>query len=437
MEKAEDFKLIGGTMLKVGACQKEITPPLGTGLSGYVRKQRTARKVHDPLTANILWIEDRSTRLLFISVDVLMLEHSFCRRLKKRIAAHMDISEDSILLSATHTHSAPGVHFYRNGPDRNSYWESRLLKILFAGAGEARDNRRDALFGHGIGNVCIGTNRREHNGPLDTSLFIASFVAENKIPIAVLANYGCHPVVLDEKNNQISSDYIGYFREKLRARLEWDSPVGFFTGACGDVNPIQRGNFLIAEDYGRRLADMAYEVIGRLSYSSQMNTSHAVSIASLPFQAIPTINEAEREVMEATVELRQVEDSRDNEGEFRAKKAHLLWAEDIRTLVKKGQIGLTEEVELQSIRMGRALFINSPVEIFAETSRKLREKYTDYHIVPVGCANGYSGYLPASGSFKEGGYELEEAHKYTGYLPYSDESESVFLSAVSGLVPDL
>ncbi|MFC2158500.1 neutral/alkaline non-lysosomal ceramidase N-terminal domain-containing protein [Acidobacteriota bacterium] len=427
---------MGGTLLKVGACQKEITPPLGTELSGYVRKHRPAHKIHDPLTANFLWIEDRSTRLLFISVDVLMLEHSFCRRLKKRIASHMNIPEDSILLAATHTHSAPGVHFYRNGPDRNSYWESRLLKILFAGAAEAQDNRRDALFGHGTGNVRIGTNRRESDGPLDTSLFIASFVAENRIPIAVIANYGCHPVVLDEKNSQISSDYIGYFREKLRVRLEWDIPVCFFSGACGDVNPIQRGNFLIAEDYGRRLADMAYEVIGRSNYSTRMNISHAVTKMTLPFQEIPTLNEAEREVMEATVKLRQVEDKGDNEGEIRAKRAHLLWAEEIRALVKKGQISTAEEIEIQSFRMGRALFINSPVEIFAETSNKLREKFTDYHIVPVGCANGYFGYLPGSGSYEAGGYELEEAHKYTGYLPYSNESEGIFLSAVSEIVPD-
>ncbi len=52
----------------------------------------------------------------------------------------------------------------------------------------------------------------------------------------------------------------------------------------------------------------------------------------------------------------------------------------------------------------------------------------------IGYANGYSGYLPDKKSLEEGGYEVEEAFKYIGLLPFSANAEELFLEKALQLI---
>jgi hypothetical protein len=66
------------------------------------------------------------------------------------------------------------------------------------------------------------------------------------------------------------------------------------------------------------------------------------------------------------------------------------------------------EIELQGIRVGEAVFIAVPAEVFVEIGLQLKKRAPQKTFI-VGIANGYIGYMPTSESYGAGGYEVVSA----------------------------
>ncbi len=419
--------------LKVGASTIDITPPAGIDLSGYIRRTGPSTGVHDPLQANILWLDDGAECLLMISLDVLMMDEKYCSNVKTAISGELNILPDNIIVAAIHTHSAPGMHFFRNGARRDLHWESDVFQSLLKGVVPAVQNAKKASMGFGLGNTEIGVNRRQKKGPVDSRLPIVYFCGEDGNPIAAIAVYGCHPVVLNEQNRLISADYVGFFRKFLNEHFGSDFPVLFFTGAAGDVDPAERGNFSAAERCGRILADEAASCFQRMMDFSHVDIGVFSTSVQLSYDGIPSVQESKQRLRSAWKKY----DMAKNRGSFEQQKikgAFVLWAEEIYNMALNCDLPHFIEAQMQCVRIGPVLFLASPFELFATTSLALNKILMAQNICPVGYANGYAGYLPDSKSAKEEGYEVDEAYKYTGMLPLSSESEGIFLDAALKMV---
>ena len=105
--------------LRVGVSKKEITPPVGTALSGYIRRFGNSKGIHDPLWANIIWITNGENQVLFISLDVMNISQEFSSRAKAALTEETGIAKENILMAAIHTHSAPGIHIFRDDSKRD------------------------------------------------------------------------------------------------------------------------------------------------------------------------------------------------------------------------------------------------------------------------------------------------------------------------------
>ena len=89
-------------MLKAGAAQTNITPPLGAYLAGSL-KARHATEVHDELHAKALVLDDGATQLAFVICDVICIPREVCDAAKALIAeAHRDSGRTSA--DSGHTH---------------------------------------------------------------------------------------------------------------------------------------------------------------------------------------------------------------------------------------------------------------------------------------------------------------------------------------------
>jgi hypothetical protein len=55
-------------------------------------------------------------------------------------------------------------------------------------------------------------------------------------------------------------------------------------------------------------------------------------------------------------------------------------------------------------------------------------------LIMAGYANGYHGYLPDEKFAREGGYEVMEAYKYVGLLPYSPQAGQIFVKGVLDVI---
>jgi neutral ceramidase len=419
--------------LRVGVSKKEITPPVGTALSGYIRRFGNSKGIHDPLWANIIWITNGENQVLFISLDVMNISQEFSSRAKAALTEETGIAKENILMAAIHTHSAPGIHIFRDDSKRDKNWEERVLHTLVAGSDQARQRSKKALLGTETGQASIGCDRRKSGGGIDPYLTVAGFFDKGEKPFASIANYGCHPVVLAEDNLLISADYVGYFRSQLEKFLSSEVTTLFFTGAAGNVDPIERGSFQVAERLAEVLAIKARQVMGKMKLQSSAEIKTAQIRIEIPYGWIPSAEEAQdiyRENLFA--HLRALE--KGGKEEKKIQKAFLLWAEALREKARAGKLPHSLECDLQAVKVGEAVFLAFPFELFSALSLDLRSQSGIQYLFLLAYANGYHGYLADEKSVRDGGYETEEAFKYTGLQPFSAQGGNIFLKNALSLL---
>src|SRR5262245_47887880 len=98
--------------LRAGFARVDITPPPGAGLFGYGTGGARSRGHRMRLNARALVLEDPAgERLAFLLADLGAVSALLQRKVADRIQPRTGIGADRLLLSATHTHSAPG-HFF-------------------------------------------------------------------------------------------------------------------------------------------------------------------------------------------------------------------------------------------------------------------------------------------------------------------------------------
>ena len=94
--------------LRVGFSRANINPPMGIPISGYFIP-RFAEAILDDLELNVLALEYGEVRTLLISVDHCGIEQVLSRELRQGASEVTGIPVENIILSATHTHTAPVV----------------------------------------------------------------------------------------------------------------------------------------------------------------------------------------------------------------------------------------------------------------------------------------------------------------------------------------
>ncbi len=411
--------------LRIGAVRKEITPPLPAELVGYIRRFGKSTGIHDPLLANLLLVDNGAEKVLLISLDIVFLSSDFARRVKQAISEELSLNKKNILIAAIHTHSAPGIHLFRDERIRDKKWEDDVFQTLVKGAVEASQKTQAAYFGVGSGKSFIGKNRRKDEGPLDPNLPLVCFFDKKDHPLALIANYGCHPVVLDEKNLFITADYVFDFRNSVNKILSSDVITLFFTGASGDVDPVDRGSFSMAKRLGMELAAEALKIIDDMEAKPDIDIQTRETSLKIPYGWTPDIQETEEIRASTRQKYEEAVKKRDRVAQ-KIQKAFLLWADELREKAIKNELPGYLECELQCIRLGEAVLLAFPFELFSSISLSLRAQSGIQDLFMVGYANGYSGYLPDKKSMEEGGYEVEEAFKYIGLLPFAANAEELF-----------
>ncbi len=418
--------------MQAGAAVVEITPTPPVDLNGYILRFGKATGVHDPLHASCLYLECENGSLLLASLDLLSIDSETALKLKKKIASETGVPEENIVLAAIHTHSSVGGPFLRNVGKEDPEWKERFESKVMEGCIEAKEKAEPVQLRYYQAFSCVGVNSRRSERGIDPSAPFVTVKGQRGY-IAWLVNYGCHPVCLTEDNLLISADYVYYLREKIKASFSASFPVLFFTGGCGDVDPKLRGGFQAAERTGYALADELLLV--ERSYQGLEIRGSVKSLCrklELPYGWQPGIEEAEKAYQ---YHKKLYEEARTKE-ERKIQGAFLQWAQDLVQAVREGSLPSRLETEICLIKIGPFSMVVTPFEIFSSVSLKVRQILGPISFV-VGYANGYRGYLPDRPAFVEGGYEVEEWHKYGGILPLAPDAEERFLKLVQELAREV
>jgi neutral ceramidase len=445
---------------RAGAATSNITPRLGTSINGYFN-DRQARHIHDELHARCLVLDDGKTKLAIVVCDSCMIPREILDAAKRRIEEQYKLPASHVLISSTHTHTAPtSAPVFQSDPD--AQYVSLLVERIADGVGRAINNLAPAKIAWGVGrepnqvfnrrwkmkpgtippNPLGGTNDVvkmnppiespnliEPAGPTDPEVSILSVQSATGRPIALLANYSLHYVGTG-RDWEVSADYYGAFAERVAQLLgaeHLDPPfVALLSnGTSGDINNI---NFR-----KKRAAAAPYE---------QM---HAVAdaVATEARRVCGTLQYRDWVPLEAAETELKLGVRRPDGGEV-ARAETILAKANGKELTTPEQIYARETmllkdypeqvpVIIQALRIGDLGIAAIPCEVFAETGLAIKRDSPFKPTFTIELANGCSGYLPTPEQHKLGGYETWRAR--SSFL--ETEAAPKICSTLAGLFRDL
>lgn len=262
------FHYSGFAQLTAGVAQIDITPKIGTPMYGYgARGKNVSQGVHDPLFAGVLVLDDGSTKLAIVTMDMGQIKRENTESIKVMVREVTDI--EHVILVTSHTHSGAA-----------NPWSKELERKIADAIVEADRHRISARIGVGVGEVREGHNRRMicedgslvmfwenrdriPTSPVDYRLGVIR-IEGSKGTIATLVNFTCHPVVAGPGNLLISADYPGAMKRMVGNEI--GGQIMFLQGAGGNINPFwdktppDQGAFEQIEKMGRAIADEVVKV---------------------------------------------------------------------------------------------------------------------------------------------------------------------------------
>src|SRR5439155_4330128 len=255
-------------LFRAGAYAQDITPTkFPISVNGGMT-DRQAKSAHDRLHARCLVLDDGATKIAFAVCDSCMIPREVTDPAKALAAKLTSIPPERILISATHTHSAPTVGgVFQSDPDPD--YQKFLAEKIAEGIAAANRRLAPAKIGWAVGQDPTQVfNRRwkvqnadllanpfggvdqvrmnpprahkdlvEPAGPTDPDVSILSVQTAAGKPLALLANYSLHYV---GGFPELSADYFAVFAEKIGSLLDADKDfVGIMSnGTSGNINNV-------------------------------------------------------------------------------------------------------------------------------------------------------------------------------------------------------
>jgi hypothetical protein len=257
--------------LLAGTARVDMTPTGSPPLAGYGnRLGRPSSGIHDPVYARALALRAGDRTIVLVSLDLLAVTDDMVTAIEARIGRAVPVAGESLIVSATHTHSGFGAVARR-------VWESfaageydetlfRFLADRAAAAAIAAVHDlapAEVAWGEAMAPDRI-TNRMVRDGYTDAAVPFLAVRRPAGPPVALIVNFSAHATVLKADNALLSGDYPGAFARSLEER----GGVALFTaGAVADqtgVPPDARDRFVAMEWMGAELADRVQAARERL-----------------------------------------------------------------------------------------------------------------------------------------------------------------------------
>ncbi len=410
-------------MVSVGFSKISISPPIGAPLAGFAARQGVCEGIHDNLHARALVIENNGKAVAFVSLDVLAVSSEFVNRVRANIEKGTGIKKDAVMIASTHTHAGPVTvkAFYNPEDNLDSVYMDSLAGAIEKSVSKAWEANFAARIGIGRGRVeGIGVNRRSlDKKPIDEEIGIIKIADADGNTRAVLINYSCHPTVLGSNNLLATGDFPYFTIEKIEREIGDGGFAMFVNGAQGDISMghsselsaigiITPGRtFEHAAELGCKLADATLEVLPEISTSDALELGALSFPVNFPLKDLPEVEKAAEDLRKSDEELARISENGTPVEHLMSAKSNRLYASITHFYARETAV-LSDghlPVELQAIRVGDAVFLAVPAEVFVEIGLEIKRRAKHKTFI-VGIANGYIGYLPTQAAHAVGGYEV-------------------------------
>lgn len=391
--------------MKIGYAKVDITPDVGSSLAGYIG-ERISIGVHQPLYAKALVLKRWRKTYLWLSLDIIAVDHLFLVQLKQELKKHHFQFED-IEVFATHTHSGPcgtidsGALASVFGSPDTTYISKIARKSVHAVKEAMLDFARFKVRVAQRDLVSFAASRHRKDLTIPNTLTTILVSREKKKEDILLYHFACHPTILHNDNVEISSDFVGGI--ELGLQKQYPNAM-FLNGSCGNISTrftrevsnkeeVTRMSMLVVEQILTALQDA--ELIDVPNYKAY-HFSY-----DLKKKKMDTLEEAEARLAAAKEKLASAKLAAEEAQDLRLLESYVEGAQANYQLAKYDDGSTTQEIHLSIIKLGVYAVICIPAELF----HSLEENIAYEHCLVVNYANGYHAYIADEAAYEQQYYE--------------------------------
>ncbi|WP_422925260.1 neutral/alkaline non-lysosomal ceramidase N-terminal domain-containing protein [Singulisphaera sp. PoT] len=420
---------------RAGAYAADITPQkFPISMNGQMVDQR-AMSAFDKLHARCLVLDDGKAPIAFVVVDSCVVSRAIFDAAKERIQKSTGIRTDRMMMSATHTHTAPAVTgAFQTEPDKE--YVAFLTDKIVEGVERAYKQLEPAQVAWGVGqntsqvfcrdwimkpntaqtNPFGGTTNDQvqmHPGyqnpnaikptsPVDADVSILAVKSSSGRPISVLANYSMHYAGYGIPAASASADYFGRFSERIKTLVGAESVDPPFVGMLSNGTAANMHCY----DYSQPKKPVTIDTVAESVAGTALDVYKSLSFR----------DDVKFVMQEVKMRLKLRLPSADEVA--RAKevlsKAQGRVLRDYNEIYARESVLLSEgppevEFKLQALKLGDLGIAAIPCEVFSETGLAIKKGSPLKPTFTIELANGYNGYLPPPERHAMGGYETWRA----------------------------
>ncbi len=416
-----------------GVASVNITPGEPLWLGGYASRTKPAEGTLLPLYAKALALQDAAgNRAVLVTGDILDFPKPFAERIRARVEADHGLARAGLILSASHTHSAPVIGtslkciytFDDQEEQKIMAYADDLETKLVTLTGQALANLAPATLHSGNGIARFAVNRRNNKegaltattplqGPSDHAVPVLKVMGLDGALSAVVFGYACHATTLD--GYEWCGDYPGFAQAALEARNPGVTAL-FFAGCGGDQNPLPRRSVALARQYGETLAAAVQRVLEDPMATLEPNLATTYNEVDLPLDPAPDVESLRQRATDA------------DGYEQRCTQA-LLDRFD-----REGSLPASYPYPVQAWRLGTQVLVALGGEVVVGYAVAIKERFGQETFV-MAYANDVLSYIPTEDVLAGGGYEGQSAQMIYGLpAPWASGIEARILGEVDARV---
>jgi hypothetical protein len=375
------------TDFRVGAAEKDITPPAGIPMWGYgARHDALSDGTLDPLMAKAIVIAAGDDKLAIVGIDLGRgPTEAMMKTIRDELGTKAGIRH--VLITGSHTHHGPVIELVdepglgKGKFDTAIAYSQKLPHLLVEAIIDADKGRKPARIGVATESVTLNRNRHTKREPkvTDPMLAVLRFDDQTGRPIAVLVNFAAHPVMTEGKLLKYSADYPGFLKKKVEAALS--TQCVFMQGAAGDMSPNPNPGPWEPKSFGETVADHVIALAQSVQTEAPARPSVKGRVDTFQFKT--------------RVDLRDPQVVGAFEKSFFPEITHAYTklygdaiAAELNTVIVNGEIAL----------------VGGSGEFFCNHANRLKARAYVRHTLVFGYCNGHSMYFPTIEAASEGGY---------------------------------
>lgn len=415
-----------------GYAALDITPPPGCMLDGFAARLENATGVESPLFARALWLDNGknipANAALIVALDLIGLEPATADAWTAQIAAELGLPAGNIQLTSTHTHAGPMSFPIRGMGPADAGLMLRVGAAVAEVCRRAKAARAPATLFAGRAPASVGVNRRKRPeapgtptnlapnlaGPCDRYVHVLRCQTQRES--IILFMHASHPYCIGPGDALISADFCGHAVAALEAA---GHRALYINGCAGNIMPraAAQGPAAAVRE-GRALADAVLAALPGRELVLPIIRGASMPVA-LPHDEMPPLAELEAFVRESVAKTKASD--ADPRMIRRLVEASESWIADLKAACAKGG-GKPAPVEarVSVLRIGDLALAFLPGEVFYEIGQGLvaaltasgTNQFRDAWAVAYN--HGFIGYVPTPEAYPEGGYEVDDAHRYLG-----------------------